>query len=405
MVFLFVGVLVTEDFALATREEEYLRQREADQIARKLKKQIKRNRQTDAVRQKDWSRVATDDDGMLDTQRIMPRGERQRRRDNLQLAAAAAQGAEEAQETTEMAGGRRGLVVEVSSGLCRVETAGEVWLCATRGALSAAETGMTNVVAVGDQVIVAPDGAGGGVVEEVLPRRSVLARPDVYASHMQQVIVANAEQLLIVASWREPALWFELVDRYLITAQRGGLEPILCLNKIDLAEDRAACFEALRPYRDLGIALSIVSARTGEGVEELRRLLRGRMTALAGLSGVGKSSLLAAVQPDLRLRTAEVSGRKHEGRHTTTQASLLSLKMGGYVIDTPGIREFGLAGLRRGELARYFPEMREPAGRCRFADCAHLREPGCAVREAAEAGEIAATRYDSYVTIYADLAA
>ncbi len=397
---------------MATREEVYLKYQEADATFRKVKKQIKRNRQPDVVRQRDWARLAPAEDGaeaadpaeeVLETQRIMPRGERQRRRDNLKLALAATQDVEPVEDGA-ATDGRRGVVVEVSSGLCRVETGGDVWLCATRGALGTLETGMTNVVAVGDEVVVSLDGAGGGVVESVLPRRSVLARPDVGAGHLQQVLVANAEQLLVVASWREPAVWFELVDRYLIAAQRGGLEPILCLNKIDLAVDRAVCFEALRPYRELGCGLVIASAHSGEGVDELRRLLRGRMTVLAGLSGVGKSSLLAAVEPELRLRTAEVSERRHEGRHTTTQATLWRLPMGGAVVDTPGIREFGLAGLTRGELARFFAEMAEPARRCRFANCAHAQEPGCAVRQAAEAGEIAKTRYESYVKIYASLA-
>ena len=248
--------------------------------------------------------------------------------------------------------------------------------------------------------VVSHNGHERGMVEAVLPRRSALARPDVFYSHLQQVIVANVDQVLIVAAWREPAFWPELVDRYLIAAIRYNLTPIICINKIDLAgeadDDPAELARTLAAYQQTGYRVLPTSARTGDGLAALREALTGRTTALAGLSGVGKSSLLSAVEPGLNLRTAEVSNRRHEGRHTTTQVTLHPLAAGGFVADTPGIREFGLSGLKGGDLPQFYPEIAAAAGSCIYADCSHTREPGCAVKAAVQAGRIAPMRYDSY---------
>ncbi|HOR00149.1 MAG TPA: ribosome small subunit-dependent GTPase A [Anaerolineae bacterium] len=373
-------------------------------------KPIKANRNPDRVRRKDWLRTDRSSFEALDdielTERVMPRGEREWRQALRSTLAQTGEGMAAAPAAPAQEAMARGVVVEVATGLCRVRLDGRSLLCSLRGGLSAEDTGATNIVAVGDDVLVGEDGAGRGVVEAVLPRRSALARPDVGRAHRQQVVVANVDQLLIVASWREPALWYELLDRYLIAAARSSLAPVICLNKVDLAGAAAECHAALAPYAVLGYRIVLASALSGEGIEELRDLLRGRMTALAGLSGVGKSSLLAAVQPGLTLRTGVVSGRRHEGRHTTTQVTLHALEGGGYVADTPGIREFGLAGLRRGELARYYPEIAAVAHQCRFAGCLHEgRQPGCAVPDAVRSGRVAAVRYQSYRKIAATLGA
>jgi ribosome biogenesis GTPase len=299
-----------------------------------------------------------------------------------------------------------GTVIEVGQGLCRVALPdGRQLLCEARRALQTRETGFTNLVAVGDQVQLSLLAAERGMIEAVLPRRSALARPDPFYRHLRQVIVANVDQLLVVASWREPAFWPELVDRYLIAAARSGLTPVICINKVDLADDPAAPQAVVRAYCAAGYTVLLTSAQTGLGVEGLRRLLQGQTTALAGLSGVGKSSLLSALEPGLHLRVGEVSGRKHEGRHTTTQVSLHPLAAGGFVVDTPGIREFGLSGLRKGDLAGFYPELAALKGRCRFEDCSHTREPGCAVKLAVRQGQLPALRYDSYLKILADLPA
>ncbi|MCC7355046.1 MAG: GTPase RsgA, partial [Anaerolineae bacterium] len=250
-------------------------QREQYRLLQKVRKESKHHRKEERVRQKGWLPGSPEEWDALaapQSERVMPRGERDRRRANLVTAATMlaqeANGGNGLEPATAQAG-RRGTVVEVSTALYRVSLNGSVVMCGLRGGLSATEPRYTNVVAVGDEVIVSEDGAGSRLVERVLPRRSVLARPD-FARHLQQVIVANVDQLLIVASWREPAFWFELVDRYLIAAARSNLSPIICVNKVDLAEDRAACRDALRPYLGLGYRVLFTSAVTGEGLDELK---------------------------------------------------------------------------------------------------------------------------------------
>jgi len=375
------------------------------------------------VRTKDWTATYVQDaDGyddldIVQEERVVPRGEAELRQtrtaqsplhsglgaalaDFTSTASGESAGADQPEPS---AGTARGTVVEVSSGLCRVALEGRILLCNLRSSLRVAHSGLSNVVAAGDEVVISHNGHERGMVEAVLPRRSALARPDVFYPHLQQVIVANVDQVLIVAAWREPAFWPELVDRYLIAAARHNLAPIICVNKTDLAEDPAEPVMTVRAYEQAGYRAICTSARTGQGLDVLREILSGRTTALAGLSGVGKSSLLSAIEPGLHLRTGDVSERRHEGRHTTTQVTLHPLAAGGFVADTPGIREFGLSGLRKANLARFYPEIAAEAVRCGYADCSHTREPTCAVKAAVRAGRIPAMRYDSYRKILHDL--
>jgi ribosome biogenesis GTPase len=370
-------------------------------------KKLKRNRQPKPARKKEWLDYDPETWDEVDygpEERIMPRGEAERRR---ALEQAAFQSAEpdtaEPGPSLSAPAGQSGLVVEVSQGLCRVELDSRVLICTVRGTLTAMDTGFTNVVAVGDEVIVQPNGAGEGVIEAVLPRRTLLARPDVFYDHLQQIIAANVDQILIVSSWREPTIWLELVDRYLITAQRNRLPPLICLNKVDLARNEADCQAALQPYRNLGYPVVLTSAVSGQGLDKLRTLLHNRTTVLTGLSGVGKSSLLAALEPGLEVKVGQVSEASGEGRHTTSQATLIRLGSTGAIVDTPGIREFGLAGLQRRDLEQFFPEIAALSNGCRFKNCAHLTEPDCAVRQAETTGDLTASRYHSYQTIYETL--
>jgi ribosome biogenesis GTPase / thiamine phosphate phosphatase len=298
----------------------------------------------------------------------------------------------------------KGTVVEIATGLYTVDTSGGRYMCTLRKSLRDDHSGYSNMLAVGDHVVVSHNGHTQGIVDEILPRRSALARPDPVNVYKQQVIVANVDQLLIVAAWRNPAFWPELVDRYLIAALRHNLAPVVAINKVDLAEDRWDLDRVAQEYRLAGCRVILTSAVQSLGLDELRTVLAGRTTALAGLSGVGKSSLLSAVEPGLNLKVAEVSERRQEGRHTTTQVSLHPLASGGFVVDTPGIREFGLAGLQKAALSHFYPEFAEPAQRCEYANCTHTREPWCGVKSAMRAGKLSRMRLESYWKILEDLA-
>jgi ribosome biogenesis GTPase len=371
----------------------------------KAKRSMKRNRDVRSPRRTNWLDLAyADEDTMSHDyayEPVMPRDERERRKAIEEMMSGGER--EQVLSESEAAAGLQGRVVEVSSGLCRVEVHGGVVLCSLRGSLSVSETGYTNVVAVGDWVVISQDGPDQGVVEEVLSRRNQITRPDPFYRHLQQTLVANVDQLLVVASWRDPHIWPELIDRYLIAAERDRVAPLLCVNKIDLADSLEEVRTAIGPYRELGYRVILTSAQRGDGVAALRLLLEGQVTVLAGLSGVGKSTLLSAVDPSLDLRVGAVNEERHQGRHTTSQSIMLPLGDKGYVVDTPGIREFGLAGLRRPELIAFYPELEEAALACRFSDCTHDHEPDCAVRAAAEEGLISPTRFDSFRKIWATL--
>jgi ribosome biogenesis GTPase len=353
-------------------------------------------------RKKDWDANGWNEDDYQTRERILPRGKHERRKERENIALGTERSSIELDPVMETSATQTGLVVEVSSGLCRVEIGDETLLCTVRGNLKEHDTGYSNVVAVGDNVEISRDGDERGVVESIHPRHSVLARAHGTVLSLQQIVVANVDQVLIVASWREPHIWFKLIDRYLIAAQRNDLKAIICVNKTDLIKDQKAFHEEIQPYKALGYELILASALSGDGIEELGNLLKGGTTVLAGLSGVGKSSLLSAVEPDLNLRTGSVAEAglfRGQGRHTTTQSSLWKLADGGIVIDTPGIRDFGLAGIKQAELSNWYPEMKLLAGNCRYADCSHINETECAIKAAVESGDIAPVRYKNFVGI------
>lgn len=352
----------------------------------------------------DWQPLVPDEEGQVADQRIMPLDERDRREaveekatDTLQANLDDAQWQNMADETPF----HLGKVVEVSRGLCRAEVNGDTIVCDVRGILTAEGTGYNNLLAVGDRVLVQPLSDERGLIEGVLPRRSGLARADSFDTHLRQILAANVDQLLVVAAWLEPKLWLQMVDEYLIGAQRNGLKTAVCLNKIDLAKKVEDVEAFAAPYRALDIPVFLTSAAHSEGVAPVRDFLRGQATVLAGLSGVGKSTLLNAVQPGLQLRTSEVSNLKsREGRHTTTQAIMLPLEMGGSVVDTPGIKDMGLLGMHPDDLIDFYPELADVIGYCRFSDCTHSHEPGCEVKGAVGDGRIAQWRYDNYVNLH-----
>jgi ribosome biogenesis GTPase len=260
-----------------------------------------------------------------------------------------------------------------------------------------------SALAVGDRVRLARDGDDWRV-ESVLPRRSVLARPDPLHKHVQRLIAANIDVVVNVVSVKSPPLRPRLIDRVLIAIQRGGALPVICVNKIDLldAGERTLELAKLSHLHDLGVPLVVCSTTTGEGLDELRKLTEGKTCALVGHSGVGKSSLLNALDQHLALTTNTLH-RRGTGRHTTTRSTLYDFGGGTYLIDTPGIREFGLWDLDRESLRDYFPELVEPGESCRFNDCSHVHEPDCEVKRQVESGDVNRARYETYVRLYEDI--
>ena len=267
-----------------------------------------------------------------------------------------------------------------------------------RGRVAEAKGRATCAVAAGDRVQV--DSAA-GVIVAVEPRTSVLLRPEVAGRWRHQVLVANADRAVLVFAHAEPAPAAGLVDRLLVACHAGDVPPVLVFNKIDLAPtpETSALVEL---YRGLGYEVVVSSAARGDGVDRIAELVRGRCAVFAGPSGTGKSSLINRVLPGVLLRTGEISRATGKGRHTTTAAQLVRIADGGHVIDTPGVKEFGLLGIAPADLALHFPEFPVP-NRCRFLDCRHLREPGCAVQTAVADGTVAATRYESYVEFRGEL--
>lgn len=261
-----------------------------------------------------------------------------------------------------------------------------------------------SAVAVGDHVEVQPTSDDTGVIERVLPRATVLLRPEVVGRWRSQVLVANADRAVLVFAHADPSPAAGLVDRLLVACHAGDVPPILVFNKSDLEAD-AETSDLIRLYERLGYDLLRTSAPEGRGIDELRERLRGRQVVVAGPSGTGKSSLLNRVLPGLELRTGEISAATRKGRHTTTAARLVRMPGDdGHVIDTPGIKEFGLRSIELQELALCFPEFDVP-GRCRFADCLHVTEPGCAVLEQVERQAVEPSRYRSYETLLDELRA
>ncbi len=274
---------------------------------------------------------------------------------------------------------------------------GQIYRCATRRLLKTLSTDQRHVVAAGDRVQFRAEPNNEGIIERIEPRHGVISRT---SRGRQHVIVANVDLLLIVTSAAEPHLKPNLIDRLLVTAEKAEIKPVICVNKVDLV-DPADLQPLVGVYGQMGYEVLLLSALTGFGAERLARRVIGRESVLTGQSGVGKSSLLNAIEPDLDLRVRTVSQETQKGRHTTTTAQLIPLSKGGYVVDTPGIRQFQLWDVIPEEVAGYYRDVRPYISRCRFPDCTHTHEADCAVKDAVADGRLDARRYESYCHLFA----
>jgi ribosome biogenesis GTPase len=298
----------------------------------------------------------------------------------------------------------QGLIIKSTGSWYQVQTPdGERFSCRIKGIFRIKGIKTTNPLAVGDQVDfeMEPE-LGTGVITNLHQRENYIIRKSINLSKQAQIIGANMDQAFLIVTLASPRTSLGFIDRFLVTAEAYSIPAMLIFNKLDLFSDEGleilAGYKAI--YENIGYPCYEVSAIEGTNVEQVQDLLKDKVTLFSGHSGVGKSSLINALLPDLQLRTTEISEWHDKGMHTTTFAEMFELPQGGFIIDTPGIRELGVIDIEKQELSHFFPEMRALLNQCRFHNCRHINEPGCAVLEAVENGDIELSRYESYLSIY-----
>jgi ribosome biogenesis GTPase / thiamine phosphate phosphatase len=283
--------------------------------------------------------------------------------------------------------------------------AGQPINCRIKGKLRLKGYKTTNPVAVGDKVVIEiSENESVGIIKDVLPRRNHIIRKSTNLSKVSHIIAANIDLALLVVTIREPRIATGFIDRFLVNAEAYHINAAIVFNKTDIYEaaDMTRLVELRSIYEDAGYVTLAVSAITGENVEYVKQTIKDKVNLFSGISGVGKSALVNAIEPGLRLKTGDISSYHKKGKHTTTFPEMHKLSFGGFVIDTPGIKEFGLVEFRKHEIAERFPEFRRYQHDCRFNNCTHIHEPGCAVKTALEEGKIAASRYENYLRIIDD---
>ncbi len=297
-----------------------------------------------------------------------------------------------------------GMVRRVGGGVYTVALeSGEIVESSLRGRLKLEELEGSQVV-IGDRVRVEEVGDEAHVIEEVLPRVTTITRSR-FGGRTVKVLVANADRLLVVVATSQPKPRRDLIDRLLVVSESGGVTPVIVVNKMDLRGAAEVATGLEQVYLPLGYDVLRTSAFEGDGMDGLAEQLCQGIAALAGPSGVGKSSLVNALEPEHALRTGELSRKRGTGRHTTVSSSLIQLRCGGLVADTPGFSDVGVWSVPSEELDRCFPELRALSPSCRFRECSHLHEPDCAVRQALDEGAIDPGRFESYRTLYEESAA
>jgi len=298
----------------------------------------------------------------------------------------------------------KGRVFKSTGSWYTVFAEGKFYECRLRGKLRLDDEKVTNPVAVGDWVNIAPENEKEAIIKDVLPRENYIIRKSTRKKKHSHRLAANIDQAVLIVTLAFPRTSLGFIDRFLVSCESFRIPAVLVFNKADLLDQQALeYYEALKfDYEELGYKVLLVSAEINEGMDELKAVLEGKTSLFAGHSGVGKSTLLNLISPHIDQRIGEVSESVGKGIHTTTFAEMFEAWKGTFVIDTPGIKELGLWDIGNEELSHYFPEMREYIGECKFNNCTHTHEPGCAFREAMEEGKIAPSRYESYLSILED---
>lgn len=283
----------------------------------------------------------------------------------------------------------------------RILTEDGMYLNATlKGKMRTQGMRTTNPVAVGDKVYYSTQEDGKLMITDLIPRKNHIIRKSINLSKETHIVAANVDQALLIVTPDKPPTSFGFIDRFLVAAESYNISTTIVINKIDLddVEDRIA--DLMMTYEMIGYPVILSSALKDKNTDKIKALLKDKVTVLAGHSGVGKSSLINRIEPGLVLKTSEISSYHQKGKHTTTFAEMFPLSFGGFVIDTPGIKGYGIIGLDKNELALYFPEMADKLPECKFYNCTHINEPKCAVKKAIEEGEIPESRYKSYLNIF-----
>ncbi|OJV17637.1 MAG: ribosome small subunit-dependent GTPase A [Dyadobacter sp. 50-39] len=301
----------------------------------------------------------------------------------------------------------RGLVLRSTGSWYDVRDSrdGHIWQCRLKGKFKALGLKVTNPIAVGDYVDfeIENEGENFGIIHEIVPRENYVIRRSVHKTAHAHLIAANVDQAILICTLVFPRTSLGFIDRFLVAIESFRIPGVLVFNKQDLLNDEMKDFqgELMELYTGLGYRCLATTALAKEGLNEFKTLLNGKVSLLSGHSGVGKSTLVNAIAPNLDIKTQEVSTFANKGVHTTTFAEMFELEKGTFIIDSPGIKELGLADIEREEISHYFPEMRDLLNQCRFNNCQHINEPGCAVKDAVSEGKIALSRFESYLSMMA----